>query len=87
MANFATAARGVARGKNVVQAAVADVVRPAIAAHDPDGALDQTVGHAKQILGLRRGTLAQRLLDLGYPLALLVDASLGGLICVQDGLD
>ena len=32
-------------GQHMVQAAVADVVRPAIAADDPDGFLDQGVGH------------------------------------------
>ena len=33
----------------MIQAAVADVVGPAVAAHDPDGALDQHVGDAGEL--------------------------------------
>ena len=38
-----------AAGQHVVQAAVADVVGPAVAAQDPDALLDQRVGHRQQV--------------------------------------
>ena len=42
-------------GQHVIEAAVADVVAPAVAADDPHALLDQFVGHRQQIA--RRGRL------------------------------
>ena len=43
-----------AAGDHMVEAAVADVVRPAITADDPDALLDQHVGESQQLLGFGR---------------------------------
>ena len=37
----------------MVQASVADVVRPAVASDDPYAFLDQHVGHSQELFGLR----------------------------------
>ena len=42
-----------AGSQHVIETAVADIVGPAVAAHDPHGFLDQAVGHADQVLGAR----------------------------------
>ena len=36
-------------GQHVIQAAVADVIGPAVAADDPDALLDQHVGHGQEV--------------------------------------
>jgi hypothetical protein len=43
----------VGQGQDVVEAAVADVVGPAVAADDPDRAADQPFGDAGEFLGAR----------------------------------
>ena len=83
-----------AGGQHVVQAAVADVVGPAVAAHDPHAALDQHVGQAEQVLGARRRASAFRRRPEPAParlsrpdaLALLGDAGFVGLVGVEQGL-
>ncbi len=70
----------------MVEAAVADVIGPAVAADDPDAFLDQRVGQAEQVAGLAgvgTGQLLLQQLDAG---ALLEDAGLGGLVGVEQGL-
>ena len=76
----------------MVDAAEADVVSPAVAAHDPHTALHEVVGqllqfrcggfgHGCDALGLRPA--AQLLLQVGHPLPLFVDAGLIALISLQ----
>ena len=40
--------------EDVVEAAVADVISPAVAADDPDALLDEVVRHAQQVAGIGR---------------------------------
>ena len=42
-----------AAGQHVIEAAVADVVGPAVAADDPNALLDQQIGDGEQLLGVR----------------------------------
>ena len=74
-----------AGGQHVVEAAVADVVGPAVAAHDPDALLDQGVGQAAAGRGLRgcRRRASFCFEQLRRACALLDDAGFGGLIGVE----
>ena len=74
-------------GEDVIETAVTDIVGPAVAADDPDGFLDQGVGHGGQVLGLRILGRGKFLLEGGHPLALLLDAQVGGLVGVQQAID
>ena len=69
-----------ARGQDVVEAAKPDVVRPAVAADDPHGSLDESVGDAPQLAGLRRDDPLQSLPELDDSLPLDLDAGIGGLV-------
>jgi hypothetical protein len=59
----------------MVEAAIADVVGPAVAAHDPDASPDQVVDDGEQIArgGIVLGELAQPGLELGNADALDAD--------------
>ena len=70
-------------GEDVVHAAVADVVGPAVTADDPDTALDQLLADPLQGAGLGACDALELLLEGGDALALLVDPRLGGLIRAQ----
>jgi hypothetical protein len=59
--------------QDVIEAAVADVVGPAVAADDPHGLLHQVVGDARQ-LGRATGARREDVLQQPHALALLVDA-------------
>ena len=84
-----------ARGEHVVETAVADVVRPAVAAQDPDGLADQIVGHREERLlgGALAVATAEELFKLGHRRAhflhaLALDVILvDGLDALEDGLD
>ncbi len=60
-------------GEDVIEAAVADVVGPAVAADDPDTLLHQHVGEGEKLLGFGRIELAQAFFQDVDALALLVD--------------
>ncbi len=72
---------------HVVEAAVADVVRPAVAADDPDALAHQVVGDLLEPPGLERLDARQLLPQLDDALALGGDAGLGRLVGVDDRLD
>jgi len=57
----------------VIQPAVADVISPSIAAHDPHTFLHQQVGEGAQLLCFRRSIALQSLLEKADALPLLVD--------------
>ena len=78
-----------AGGQDVVQAAVADVVGPAVAADDPDALLHQGVGQAEQVAASRVVLSAPASLpcSVGHPLALGGDAGFVGLVGVQEAVD
>ncbi len=71
-------------GKHVIQSAVADVVGPTVAAHDPYGLLDEAVGNADQILGAVVAGFRQFVLQGGNAFALFIDARFSGLVGVQN---
>ncbi len=76
--------------QHVIQAAVADVVGPAVAADDPHALPDQRIGQAQQVAGGRRRKAiacpTQFFLQQRHAGALLEDARLGGLIGVEQRL-
>ena len=77
-----------AAGEDVVQAAVADVIRPAVAADDPDRFLDEVVGQRRQ--GCLRdavGLAGEDFLELGDALALLFYLRRAGLRRVLERVD
>ena len=73
--------------QDVVEAAVADVVRPAVAADDPEALLDEVVGDVEEAAG-REALLAGELrLEGGDALALVGDPLLGPLVGRQEAGD
>src|SRR5262249_55489538 len=62
--------------QDVVEAAEAYVIRPAVAADDPDALLDQYVGERQELSGLVRINRAQFFFERRHALALDVDVSL-----------
>src|ERR1019366_3197417 len=79
-----------AAGEDVIEAAIADVIGPAIAADDPAALLDQRIGHADEVVrfggcigGIEAGEFR---LKRGYAFALGEDALLGFLVGMEDGL-
>ncbi len=54
----------------MIQTPVADVVSPAIAAHDPDVAADENISHRFEVAGLGRNDLLQALAQLCHVLPL-----------------
>ncbi|OQC55920.1 MAG: hypothetical protein BWX54_01654 [Verrucomicrobia bacterium ADurb.Bin018] len=70
----------------MVQTAIANVVSPTIAADNPDGTLDEEVGHRKQIKGLGLGVAGEFLLQLCHAGALRRDTSFVLLISLQDAI-
>ena len=64
----------------MVQAAVADVIGPAIASDDPYRALDQHIGQALELLGLRCVQSVDLVLELGHPGPLRRNVRLGRLL-------
>jgi hypothetical protein len=69
--------------EHMVEAAVADVVRPAVAADDPDALLDEIVGEQREPLGLPSADRREQLLQLRDARPLRGDARLGGLVRVK----
>ena len=67
----------------MVEATVADIVGPAIAADDPDGFLDEIVGQADQVLGSGITGFGEFFLQYSHAFALGVDAGFVGLVGVQ----
>ncbi len=72
-------------GQHVIEAAVTDVVAPAVAADDPDALLDQLVGNRQQIASRGRLVVRQLFFQRLHALALGEDAFLGRLIGTQNG--
>jgi len=71
----------------VVQAAVADIIGPAVASDDPHALAHQGVRHGEQITDLRGvGQLPQAGFQPSHPLPLRPDPLLCGLIGVQQFL-
>jgi len=70
----------VAARQDVVQTPVADIVRPAVAADDPNTAADEIVGHGKQHFGVTAGVAGQFLFKGGDALPLVVNARLVSLL-------
>ena len=70
----------------MVEAAVADIVGPAVAADDPDAFLDQRIGQHYEVAGFGGVDAGQFLAEQLHALALLEDARLGFLIGVENGL-
>ena len=70
----------------MIQAAVADVIGPAVAAQDPYALLHQVIGHCEQFA--RRGTIDVRQLIFQnlHPFALLEDAGLVRLVGIENAL-
>ena len=68
-----------ARGDRVVESSVADVVRPAVAADDPDVLLDEEFGKRGEALGFRRSRGFELLVQLGDAFALRGDVGFGDL--------
>ena len=68
----------------MVQAAVADVVGPAVAAEDPHALFHQLVGQAEQQFGFGRVQLLQFLLQGRDAFALVVNAGFVALFGVED---
>src|SRR5581483_2535587 len=75
-----------AGGQDVVEAAVADVVCPAIAADDPDALLDERIGEIAEVAGFGSIDAGEFLFEGLDALALLEDALFGFLIGVDEGL-
>ena len=76
-----------AGGQHVIEAAVADVVGPAVAAQDPDALLDQRIGQrsaGRALPACRRRPASA--CSSRHALALGEDAGFGVLIGVEDGL-
>ena len=73
-----------ARREHVVEAAVVDVVGPAVAADDPDRSPDEEVGEREQVgrIGIRR--TGQRRLQRRDALALHAEVRLGDLRRLQE---
>src|SRR3990172_940892 len=72
--------------EHVVEATVADVVGPAVAADDPDALLHQVVGQGQEALGLGPAQGQERLLQRLDPRPLVCDPGLGGLIALDEPL-
>ena len=70
--------------QHVVQPAVADVVRPAVAANGPDALSHQHIGHAQEQFGPRSGKARQLAFERRDAGALLCNALLGGLVGPED---
>ena len=76
-----------AGAQDVVEAAVADVVRPAIPAHDPDALADEVVGERQQVTRVGAGLAvqpAQGLAESHDPGALRLDLRVGLLVGLED---
>ena len=71
--------------EHVIEAAVADIVGPTIAADGPDALLDEHVGHGQQVAGFGVRDALQLGLEGRHAGALLFDALLAGLIGVKEG--
>ncbi len=65
-----------AAGNYVIEAAVADVIGPAVAADDPDALFDEHVGEHEELLRVRRVDVLQLVFQFGNALALVVDIGL-----------
>ena len=76
-----------AAGQDVVEPARADVVRPAVAADDPDAAPDQVVDHAEQVDDSRLVPAVEPPPQLDQPLALRAQLRLAQLRRTQDLVD
>ena len=73
----------VPEAKHVVQPAVADIIRPAVAADDPDAALHEMVSQGEQALCFRIFDAGEFLLQSSNAVALLVNAGFISLIGIQ----
>ena len=76
-----------AGGQHVVEAAVADVVGPSVAADDPDALLDEVVGEETQPHRFRIGPPREQELQVRDPLPLRGDSGLPGLVGGEETLD
>ena len=74
-----------ARREHVVEAAVVDVVGPAVAADDPDRSTDEEVGEREQVGRIGVGRSGERRLQRRHALALHAEVRLGHLRRLQDG--
>ena len=70
----------------MVEPAVADIIGPAVAAHDPDALLHQGVGQTQQVARFGGVQAGEFFLEELNALALREDALLGLLVGVDDGL-
>ena len=75
-----------AAGQDVIEAAVTDVVGPAITADNPDAFADELVGETEQQLSLGSFEALELRFESGDALALFVDAYFVGLVGFQDGV-
>src|SRR5690349_5124817 len=75
-----------AAGEDVIEAAVADVVGPTVAADYPDGFLDERVGEREQVAGFGRVEAGEALFEDRDAAALGGDAFFGGLVGVDQVL-
>ncbi len=73
-------------GEHMVETAIADVVGPAVAAHDPDAATDQVIDDRQQVEGKRLLDAQQPGLQLRDPDALRADIGFHDLRRLGDGL-
>ena len=83
-------------GQDVIQAAIADVVGPAVAADDPHALFDQVIGQGAQVLqaGFEDAVspveavqpAVDALFQQGHPFPLIEDVGLGGLGVAEDGV-
>src|SRR5205085_422101 len=63
-----------ATGEHVIEAAIADIVGPAIAADDPDALFDEGIRHAEEVAGFQSIDSGKLRLELDDALALGEDA-------------
>ena len=74
-------------GEDVVEAAVADVVGPAVAADDPDGFVDEVVGNEVEAHGVGGAERSEFCTKGGDAGTLVGDLGLGGLRGAEDRVD
>ncbi len=67
-------------GQHVVEAAVADIISPAVSAHNPDGFFHQIISQRQQSRGVSTTAATEGLAQCHHPGALGRDAGLRGLI-------
>ena len=71
----------------MIQAAVTDIIRPAVTAEYPYGTLNKVIGQGQQLFCERVGRFFQFLFQIGNKAALLIDCRIIGLRIAQHLID